>query len=120
MRVLFLTTLIGALGACAVAAAQPANPGESGTLCLDGLGINHPAICHTDEASRFPTTPDICICNGPYQTVRTNWCAKGERPPPDTADYDRARVAAVHDGNLFGFTYHGHRDCVPPGPNGER
>lgn len=117
MRVLFVTTLIGALGACAFAAAQP-GPNSSAVLCLDGLGVNHPPVCHTQSASRLESTPDICSCNGPYQQVRTNWCAKGEHPPADTADYDRARVAAVHDGSLLGFTYQGKRDCVPLGPNG--
>ena len=115
MRVLFLTTLIGALGACAAASAQP---GDTATLCLDGLGVNHPAVCSSQSASRLDAKPDICSCRGPYREVRTNWCAKGEQPPADTADYDRARVAAVHNGNLFGFTYQGKRDCSPLGPNG--
>ena len=118
MRVLTLTTLIAALGACAAASAQPTGPGSSAVLCLDGLGVNHPAVCHTQSASRLESTPDICQCNGPYQQVQTNWCAKGERPPADTADYDRARVAAVHDGNLYSFIYRGKRDCVPTSPNG--
>ncbi|HEX3983487.1 MAG TPA: hypothetical protein VHX12_07330 [Acidisoma sp.] len=118
MRVLFFTTLIGALGACAVASAQP-SPRDSAVLCLDGLGVNHPATCNSQSASRLDTKPDICICQGPYREVRTNWCARGEHPPADSADYDRARVAAVHDGNIFGFSYQGKRDCVPQGPNGD-
>ena len=117
MRVLFLTTLIGALGACAVASAQT-GPGDSATLCLDGLGVNHAPVCNSQSASRLDTKPDICMCRGPYREVRTNWCAKGEHPPADTADYDRARAAAVHDGNLLSFSYQGKRDCVPQGPNG--
>jgi len=115
MRVLFLTTLIGAVGACTVAAAQPR---DSAVLCLDGLGVNHPASCHSNGASRLESTPDICECQGPYQQVRADWCAKGEQPAADTADFDRARVAAVHNGSLSGFTYQGKRACVPQGPNG--
>jgi hypothetical protein len=115
MRVLFLTTLIGAVGACAVASAQPR---DSAVLCLDGLGVNHPATCHSNSASRLDSKPDICICQGPYQQVQASWCAKGEQPPADTADFDRARVAGVRNGSLVGFTYQGKRACVPQGPNG--
>ncbi len=115
MRILFLTTLIGAVGACAVASAQPQ---ESATLCLDGLGVSHPATCHSQSASRLGGTPDICICQGPYQEVKTNWCAKGEQPPADSADFDRARLAAVKNGTLFNFMFQGKRACVPQGPNG--
>ncbi len=115
MRVLFLTTLIVTAGACAVASAQPR---DSAVLCLDGLGVNHPATCHAMSASRLESKPDICECQGPYQQVQADWCAKGESPPPDTAEFDRARVAAVHNGSLSGFSYQGKRACVPVGPNG--
>ncbi len=115
MRVLFLTSLIGALGLCAAASAQPR---DSAVLCLDGLGVSHPATCHSTSASRLDSKPDICICQGPYQQVRASWCAKGEQPPADTADFDRARLAAVHDGSLEGFSYRGKAACVPVGPNG--
>lgn len=118
MRILFMTSLICGLGACAVAAAQPTGPGAAATLCLDGLGVNHPATCHSQSASRLDSTPDICMCQGPYREVKTNWCERGEKPPADTAAYDRARLAGVKDGNLYSFTYHGKRDCVPKGPNG--
>ncbi len=118
MRALFLTSLIAAVGVCGAALAQPANTGESAVLCLDGLGVNHPPVCHTNGASRISTEPDMCTCHGPYQQVRTNWCAKGESPPADSADFDRARVAAVKDGALYNFMYQGKRACVPLGPNG--
>jgi hypothetical protein len=115
MRVLFLTTLIATVGACAVASAQPR---DSAVLCLDGLGVNHPATCNTMSASRLESKPDICMCQGPYQQVQADWCAKGESPPADTAEFDRARAAAVHNGSLQGFNYQGKRACVPVGPNG--
>ena len=115
MRVLFVTSLIVAMGACAAAAAQPR---DSAVLCLDGLGVNHPPVCHSSTSSRLSPEPDICTCNGPYQQVQTNWCAKGEQPPADTADFDRARVAAVRNGSLYNFIYQGKRACVPLGPNG--
>ncbi len=118
MRGLFVTSLIGAMGVCAMASAQPSGRAESATLCLDGLGVSHPATCHSQSASRLDSTPDICTCNGPYQEVKTNWCARGEQPPADTAEFDRARLAAVHDGKLISFMYQGKRACVPLGPNG--
>jgi hypothetical protein len=120
MRVLFMTTLIAAAGACAVAAAQPRvqAPSDSAVLCLDGLGVNHPPICHSSTASRLSPEPDICSCRGPYQQVKTNWCASGETPPADTADFDRARLAAVKNGALYNFMWQGKRACVPLGPNG--
>ncbi len=120
MRVLFVTSLIAAAGFCAVASAQPrvAAPSDSAVLCLDGLGVSHPPVCHTNGASRIDTKPDICSCRGPYQQVKTNWCAAGETPPPDSAEFDRARVAAVKNGTLFNFMWQGKRACVPLGPNG--
>ncbi len=114
MRVLFLTSLIGALGVCSVAAAQP----DSAILCLDGLGVSHTATCHSATASRLSPAPDICTCNGPYQEVKASWCARNEQPPADSADFDRARLAAVHNGSLVGFSYQGKRACVPLGPGG--
>ena len=117
MRVLFLTSLIAAAGACAVASAQPAS-NDTAVLCLDGLGVSHPPVCHSSSASRLSTEPDICSCRGPYQQVKTNWCAKGEQPPADTADFDRARLAAVKNGSLYDFMFQGKRACVPQGPNG--
>ena len=112
MRALFLTTLIAGLGVCAVAAAQPSTT-DSGTLCLDGLGINHAPICHSQTATRLDSTPDICICEGPYQTVRGPWCAPGEKSPNESADYEHARLAAVHHGSISGFSYQGRRACIP-------
>ena len=114
MRLLFLTSLIGALGVAGAAAAQPG----SAVLCLDGLGVSHPAVCHSSTGSRLSPEPDICTCHGPYQQVKASWCARGEQPPADTADFDRARLAAVHHGSLVGFSYQGKPACVPLGPNG--
>lgn len=118
MRVLFLTSVAAALAVASVAAADSNTTNNPATLCLDGLGINHPPLCHSQEASRFPAAPDICICKGPYQTVKAPWCAPGEKPPADTADFDRARAAAAQKGDLMSFTYQGKRACVPLGPEG--
>ena len=110
MRALFLTVL----AVSAVASVVVARPGphNAATLCLDGLGINHAPICHEMSASRFPQVPDICQCRGPYRQVEAPYCARGERPPADSADFDRARARAAQDGSLFGDTYHGRSMCV--------
>jgi len=117
MRVLFLTVLAGFAAVSAAAMAQPSSPQhqrpkEAATLCLDGLGINHPPVCHTQSASRFPTPPDICQCLGPWRQVDAPYCAKGEKPPADSAAFEHARAKAANDGSLFGDTYKGKRMCV--------
>ncbi len=113
MRVVFLTSLIGVLALGAAASAQPAADNNPATLCLDGIGVNHPPICHSQSASAFPQPPDICLCQGPYREVKAPWCAPGEKPPGDTADFDHARAKAAEHGDLFGATYNGRRMCVP-------
>ncbi len=116
MRTLFLTALVGLTAAAAVAVAQPSqrelehNPA---TLCLDGGGNQYPAVCSKQQASRFPSPPDICHCNGPYRRVDASWCGPGEKPPAESAEYSRARAAAsAKDGTLVGKTYKGQRMCV--------
>lgn len=119
MRILGFT-LAAALAVSGAAVAQPATsyqsappPREAATLCLDGLGTTHPPVCTKMSASRQPSAPDICTCQGPYRTVRAPWCAPGEKPPADTAAFDRARADAAQDGSLFGDRYQGQRFCVP-------
>ena len=116
MRALFLTALAGFAAVTAVAVAQPAGQSHRSqtpaTLCLDGIGINHAPICHSQSASRFATPPDICTCEGPYRQVEAPYCAKGQTPPSDTAAFDHARAKAAEDGSLFGDSYQGKPMCV--------
>ena len=121
MRALFLAPLIGALAAGAAAYAQPG--GGSGfnstaTLCLDGLGINHPPLCHSQQASRFPNPPDICQCLGPYRQVQAVWCARGQNPPPDTVEFNRALIehAKRNHNDVSDFSFNGTPMCVPLSP----
>ncbi len=119
MRSLFVTVLAGVAALAAAAAAQPSSSGphrDAATLCLDALGENHVPVCTKQDASRFAAAPDICVCNGPYRQVEAPWCAKGEVPPGDTADFEHARAAAAQShSSLFGATYQGKRMCVPLG-----
>jgi hypothetical protein len=126
MRILFLTSLVGVLAAGAAASAQPesAQPwarsgvNDSAILCLDGLGINHIPVCHSIQASRFPTAPDICQCHGPYRQVRSVWCAPGQRPPPDTIEFNRALIdfAKRNHNDVRDFRFNGTPMCVPLSP----
>ncbi len=96
--------------------AQPSpGPQNAATLCLDQLGGNHAPICSSQSASRIASAPDICQCRGPYRQVDAPWCAKGERPPADSAAFERARAKAAKDGSLFGDSYQGRTMCVPLG-----
>ena len=122
MRTLFLTALAGPAAFASVAAAQPGGHDErdAATICLDTLGVTHPANCHTLTASRLESKPDICLCQGPWLTVKAPWCAADERPAPDTAAFDRERYAYAgkHGNSLFGFSYNGQRACQPVPKNG--
>jgi hypothetical protein len=119
MRVLgFAVAAALAMGGAAFA--QPASSTQSAapstdaaTLCLDGLGSTHPPVCTKMSATRQPSAPDTCLCLGPYRTVRAPWCGPDEKPPADTAAFDRARAKAAQDGSLFGDRYQGRRFCVP-------
>jgi len=122
MRILFLTVLAGFAAVSTVALARPSSSGskDAATLCLDGLGINHPPVCQSQEASRFATPPDICQCLGPWREVKAPYCARDEKPPAESADFEHARKDfADHNGaSLFGATYQGKRMCVQLGNGG--
>src|SRR5579862_8602291 len=93
MRALLLP-LVAGLAAASAAMAQPASgPGDKATLCLDPGGVDHAPLCRSHNATRFVQPPDICVCDGPYRQVEAPWCAKGEKPPNDTAEFERARAA---------------------------
>lgn len=96
-----------------LAAAAPAAPTRGATLCLDQLGINLGATCRTLQSSLISSRPDVCQCLNTGLTVIAPYCARGERPQAETADYDRARYAAARaDGALAGKTYKGRSFCV--------
>ncbi len=111
MRTFILSTVF-ALAATAAVAAEHHGVGGEGTLCLDGNGGNHPPTCKLGDATRLTTTPDICLCLGPYQTVKAPWCGPNETPPNESAAFEHARAKAVKSGSLFGATYEGKPMCV--------
>jgi hypothetical protein len=114
MRALLLP-LVAGLAAASAAMAQPASgPGDKATLCLDPGGVDHAPLCRSHNATRLVQPPDICVCDGPYRQVEAPWCAKGEKPPNLTAEYERARnaYAMSHANSVIGGTYEGRRMCV--------
>jgi len=114
MRILLLTTLVGAAIATGASAAATADQlRDSGTICLDPGGMKHAAICTSMQASRFESKPDICHCEGALRQVQVPWCAAGEKPLPESRAVEQARLKAAQDNNLFGDTYQGRRFCEP-------
>jgi hypothetical protein len=124
MRTRFLMALVGVAALATSAAAQPPAHGDerdAGTLCLDTLGINHPPTCKTMSATRLESKPDICLCLGNWVTVKVPWCAKGQHPPAESADYERARYAYASKNHLslFGFAYKDQPACINTTKNGQ-
>ena len=116
MRMLVLSAAFSLMAGAALAASHI--PNDAATLCLGPLGESHPPVCHNMSASRLESKPDICLCNGPTQQVKAPWCGRGEKPPADSAAFERARAQAAKDGSLFGDSYQGRNMCVELRPNG--
>jgi hypothetical protein len=101
-----------ALAMSAPMAAQ-ASGERTATVCLSLDGSSRGAVCHKTSTWR---QDDICNCPGTTDQVTAPLCAAGESPAPDSADANRARHDAVHNGSLVGATYKGKRFCVRPEP----
>ena len=110
--------------AAAPAAADPAPTGPvrstAGRVCLDTLDMRHAPSCRSTNASRILTEPDICVCPAGLREVAAPFCAPGERPAPDSARADSARLrAAKANGTLVGAGFEGRSFCVTRGRTGE-
>jgi hypothetical protein len=114
MRALIIAAIAG-FAAASAASAQPNN--NTATLCLDTIGVSHPATCHTQQASRLNTQPDICQCLGPWREVKAPWCGPNEKPPAESHAFEKARLAYAkkHHDSVVGGTYNGQSMCVKPG-----
>ena len=110
-----LLTLVGA--GAAVADAGPTSPVQGrGKTCLDTLGDIRPPICHSHNASRILTEPDICLCSAGLRTVAAPYCEPGEAPAPQSAAAGRARLAAANaHGDYLEGRFEGRRFCLPRG-----
>jgi hypothetical protein len=108
-----IATLIAAaaLSLCAGAALAQSMDPKTTTLCLDVAGKSLPAACRA-PASRLDRREDICTCPMGGQLVTTPICPEGVKPPPESAAYEKARLAAVSRGSLIGAMYQGKPMCV--------
>ena len=89
------------------------NPPKSTTIFLDAGGQQKPVHCRA-QASRLDAREDICICPAATQTVTAPVCGPGEKPPAESALYERERLKAVSHGSIVGATWQGQRMCVAP------
>jgi hypothetical protein len=115
MRRLILAAAALTAGILSAAAGPPGsdvyNPATR-IICVDVDGQTRPAVCQT-TASRLDGRDDICRC--PVgRRVDAPVCASGERPPPASRAFNRARQLASGDGSLVGDLYRGRPMCVAP------
>ncbi|MGZ5948418.1 MAG: hypothetical protein ACXWKV_17745 [Caulobacteraceae bacterium] len=108
--VLLAATLSLAAGAAA-ADSLADNPPKSTIICLDVAGKSLPATCKV-QASRLDAREDICLCPAGGERVTIPVCAKGVKPPAESAAYEKARRAAVSHGSLAGATFKGQAMCL--------
>ena len=98
--------------AAGLASAQPitAGPPKTTIICLDVGGHSLVATCRA-PASRIDPHQDICQCNNLGVKTVISICPPGVSPPPESADYQKARREAVKNGSLVGATYQGQPMC---------
>jgi hypothetical protein len=107
--------LAGATLALGAGAASADSPGVSTTtICLDSGGRQTAVRCKTQDASRLTHREDICICPAATQQVTVPLCAAGEKPPAESAAYQRARLKAISHGSLASASWQGKPICVAP------
>jgi hypothetical protein len=114
MRMLTLAVLPLALLATA-ASAQRSDPGRPITTiqCIDVSGRIIPARCDV-PAGRLDKSEYICVCLAGGDRVEVPICAKGEKPPPESARFERLRRQVSRDGSLAGDSFEGRPICAQP------
>jgi hypothetical protein len=107
--------LAGAALALGAGAASADSPGaKTTTICLDSGGHQAAVHCKTQDASRLSNREDICICPAATRQVTAPLCAPGEKPPGESAAYERARLEAASHGSLTEAMWQGKPMCVAP------
>jgi hypothetical protein len=111
-----LSILLASAGLALAAGAASADSmgAKTTTICLDSGGRQAAVHCKTQDASRLNTREDICICPAATMQVAAPLCAPGEKPPGESAAYERARLQAVSHGSLANATWQGKPMCVAP------
>ena len=113
MRISTMPLAVAAALIAGAAMAQPIgqNPPRSTVICLDVSGRLRPKTCKV-PASRLDLSEDICICPADAERVTVPICPPGVHAPPESAAYELARRAAVHNGSLMGATWQGQPMCM--------
>jgi hypothetical protein len=110
-----ISLCLGLMGALAAGAAlgQPSRNATT-SICLDPAGRTLPVSCRA-KASRVEHEEYICQCLRGGEQVTIAVCPEGVRPPAESAEYERARHAAIQRGSLLGATFQGQPICVRRG-----
>src|SRR5205085_8391668 len=96
----------------ALAEAEHGKPATT-VQCIEVSGREIPALCRV-PGSRIDQGEHICTCPAGGLRVEVPVCAKGERPPAESAAYERWRNQADRDGTLVGDRFEGRAVCADP------
>lgn len=88
--ILLAATVFCFMAGAAAAQSLADNPPQATTICLDVSGRSLPATCRV-PGSRLDAREDICLCPVGGERVSIPVCAKGVRPPAESAAYESAR-----------------------------
>ena len=112
MRTLCLASLPLLLLASGAAAQSSdlRNPTET-IQCIDVSGRIIPARCNV-PGSRLDKSEYICLCPAGGDRVKVPVCANREKPPPESAAFERLRRKVSRDGTLVGDSFEGRRICA--------
>jgi hypothetical protein len=103
-----------ALALGAGAASADSMGAKTTTICLDSGGHKAPVRCTTQDASRLSNREDICICPAATRQVTAPLCAPGQKPPGESAAFERARLQAIVHGSVVDASWQGKPMCVAP------
>jgi hypothetical protein len=113
MRLLYLAVLPLMLAGGSTAQSTDMNHPTKTIQCIDVSGRILPADCRV-PSSRLDKSEYICLCPAGGDRVQVAICAKGQRPPPESAAYERLRRLVSRDGSLIGDSYQGRPICTEP------
>ena len=114
MRTLSLAALSLVISAGAALAASPDHRNPAKTIqCIDVSGRVIPARCNV-PGSRLDRSEYICLCPAGGDRVEVAVCADNQKPPPESAAFERVRRKVSRDGSLIGDSFEGRPICTDP------
>lgn len=112
MRTLTIIAAALALSACTAVEGERLARSEPYTICVGNSGETRPALCRGGSPSRVIEDRGACTCSGPEFPVLVRPCGAGERPPAQSAAYERALRDLGRDGSVIGDRYEGREICA--------